>query len=285
MLPIMGKSSKSVLVSGCSTSFGWRAARALAARGHLVVAGLPEPEGRHRERAAALRADGATVVALDVDHDNSVGAALQATLRATDARLDVLVNTAAYTVMGPLEACHPNQLLSMLNTNVVGALRLFRAVMPVMREAGHGRIVQLTSGLGRAVVPYMGVYSAGAWAQECFAEALHYEAAGFGVEVAILEPAFYRDEGPPKKVVGDQDRLEPYQAHLVALAERMQQMEQAPKGDPEEVADAIVEAVEAVEMPLRTPVGRAARELVELRARLTALEYEAEIMKRSALVT
>ena len=138
MLPGMGDSSKSVLVSGCSTSFGWRAARALSARGHTVVAGLPEPEGRHRERADLLRADGASVVSLDVDHDASVAEGLRVALRATNGELDVLVNTAAYTVMGPLEACRPNQLLSMLNTNVVGALRLFRAVMPVMRGAGHG---------------------------------------------------------------------------------------------------------------------------------------------------
>jgi len=279
----MGISSKSVLVSGCSTSFGWRAARALAKRGHTVVAGLPAPAGRHSERAAALAGHGAHVVALDVATDESVEQGVAAALEATGGGLDVLVNTAAYTVMGPLEACLPEQLLSMLNTNVAGALRLFRAVMPVMRDAGAGRIVQLTSGLGRAVVPFMGVYSAGAWAQECFAEALHYEAATFGIEVAILEPAFYRDEGPPKKLVGDPNRLAPYQDQLVALADRMQRMEQAPKGDPEEVARAVVEAVCADELPLRTPIGRAARELLELRARLTADEYEAEIMKRSAL--
>lgn len=283
MLHGMGDSSKkSVLVSGCSTSFGRRAVRALAARGHTVVAGLPAPHGRHADQVEAL-AEVATVVSLDVDHDDSVNAGVAAALEATGGRIDVLVNTAAYTVMGPLEACPPDQLLSMLNTNLVGALRLFRAVLPVMRAAGAGRIVQFTSGLGRAVVPFMGVYSAGAWAQECFAEALHYEASAFGVEVTILEPAGYRDEGLPRKPVGDADRLAPYHAQLVALAERMQCVDQAPSGDPAEVSAAVVNAVEAHTTALRTPIGFAAHELLELRTRLTAAEYEAEIMKRTGL--
>ena len=193
------------------------------------------------------------------------------------------MNTAAYAVMGPLEACRPDQLLAMLNTNVVGALRLFRAALPTMRAAGRGRIVQLTSGLGRAAVPFMGVYSASAWAQECFAEVLSYEAAAFGVEVAILEPANYRDGGQPRKPVGDGDRLAPYQPQLVAFAERMHQTDEPPEGDPDEVARAVVETVEAEVVPLRTPIGDSARALLELRARLTADEYEQEILDRTGL--
>ena len=103
------------------------------------------------------------------------------------------------------------------------------------------------------------------------------------MEVAILEPAFYRDEGPPTKAVGDADRLEVYQEHLVTLAERMHRVEQAPKGDPEEVARAVVEAVEAKNLPLRTAVGAAARELLALRSQLTADEYEREMLERTGL--
>ncbi len=277
-----------VFVAGCSTDFGFRAARALARRGHRVVAGVREPEGRGRHNAEALGAlaiggDRLLVVPLDVDDDASVTAATGHALEHLDGRVDALVNTAAYSVMGPLEACPPDQLLAMLNTNVVGALRLFRAVLPAMRASGQGRIVQLTSGLGRAAVPFMGVYSASAWAQECFAEVLSYEAAAFGVEVAILEPANYRDGGQPRKPVGDQDRLEVYEPQLVAFAERLHQTDRPPEGDPEEVAQALVDTVEAVAVPLRTPIGESARALLELRARLTADEYEREILERTGL--
>ena len=281
-------SPRHVLVTGCSTDFGFRTAQALAHRGHTVVAGLREPRGRGRENAEALGAlatEGLAVrtVPLDVDDDASVAAAMSHALDYLEGRLDVLVNTAAYAVMGPLEACRPDQLLAMLNTNVVGALRLFRAALPTMRAAGRGRIIQLTSGLGRAAVPFMGVYSASAWAQECFAEVLSYEAAAFGVEVAILEPANYREGGQPRKPVGDVDRLAVYQPQLVAFAERLHQTDEPPDGDLEEVARAVVETVEAEVVPLRTPIGESARALLELRARLTADEYEQEILDRTGL--
>ncbi|MBU0550271.1 SDR family NAD(P)-dependent oxidoreductase [Myxococcota bacterium] len=272
---------KTVLISGCSSDLGLRSATALALRGHRVFAGIREPDGRgrvNRDALAALRARGAEVLclALDVDSEESVAAAVAAA-----GEVEVLVNTAAYSVLGPLEACRPDQLLDMLNTNVVGALRLFRGVLPGMRARRRGRIIQLTSGLGRAPLPFMGIYSASAWAQECFAEVLSYEAAVFGVEVAILEPAGYREGGQPKKVVGDQDRLDAYQAPLIAFAERVRQ--EPPAGDPEEVAAAVVQAVEADKMPLRTPVGAAAEALVALRAQLTAAEYEREILERTGL--
>ncbi len=273
---------KTVLISGCSSDFGFRSAQLLARRGHQVVAGIREPQERGREEAQALdqlRQKGLDIrcVDLDVNDEESVE-------RAIPKGLEVLVNTAAYSVLGPLEACPPQQLLDMLNTNLVGALRLFRAVLPGMRAAGQGRIIQLTSGLGRAALPFMGIYSASAWAQECFAEVLSYETAAFGVEVAILEPAGYRQGGQPKKPVGDQDRLAIYEEQLLNFADQVQGAEQGP-GDPEEVATAVLRAVEADRLPLRTPVGEATRRLLELRRRLSADEYEREILERSGLST
>lgn len=279
---------QSILVAGCSSDLGARSAVALARRGHQVIAGVREPTERGRNSALHLeelaRDEGLSIrcVALDVDKSASVRAAVDAATSVTGGHLDVLVNTAAYAVLGPLEACHPDQLLDLLNTNLVGALRLFRAVMPLMRARGKGRIIQITSGLGRAVLPFMAPYAASAWAQECFAEALAMEAVGFGIEVAILEPAGYREGGWPKKPVGDQDRLAPYESQLVALSEHMQQ-EQGIPDDPEELATAVVHTVEAARVPLRTIVGQSARELVEMRNRLTFAEYEREILKRAGL--
>lgn len=279
---------RAVLVSGCSAGFGFRSARALARAGHLVIAGI-RSHSRHGQRYAAeltaLRHAGHHVhlVPLDVDRDDSVDDAMTAALRITGGRLDALVNTAAYSVLGPLEACAPDQLLDMLNTNVGGALRLFRAALPVMRKQGHGRIVQLTSGLGRVALPFMGVYAASAWAQEAFAEALAYEAAAFGVEVAILEPAGYRTGGQPRKPVGDTARLDAYQPALIAFGERVMAAE-PPEGDPEEVARAVVAAVEARKVPLRTPVGEAARQLLAMRDTLSGPAFEREIRARTGLL-
>lgn len=282
----MKTTPRAVLVSGCSAGFGFRSARALARAGHLVVAGM-RAQSRHGARYAAeltaLRHAGHHIqlVPLDVDRTASVEDAVAAAVR-LHGRLDAVVNTAAYSVLGPLEACDPDQLLSMLDTNVAGALRLFRAALPVMRAQGHGRIVQLTSGLGRVVLPFMGVYAASAWAQEAFAEALAYEAASFGVEVAILEPAGYRKGGQPRKPVGDTARLEAYQEALVAFGERVNAAEPA-DGDPEEVARAVVEVIEAETVPLRTPVGEAAQQLLAMRDSMTGPAFEREIRARTGL--
>lgn len=279
-------SPRVVLVSGCSAGFGFRSARALARAGHHVVAGIRSFSVHGQQYAAelkGLRAEGHRIqlVPLDVDRADSVDAAVRAAMEAFG-RIDVMVNTAAYSVLGPLEACRPEQLAAMLDTNVVGALRLFRAVLPVMRAQGSGRILQLTSGLGRVVLPFMGVYAASAWAQEAFAEALAYEAQGFGVEVAIVEPAGYRKGGRPRKPVGDTRRLEAYADALIEFGERVNQSEPA-GGDPEEVARAIVELVEAESVPLRTPVGAAALELLRMRRTMTAEAFEQEIYRRTGL--
>lgn len=279
------KKIRSVLVSGCSGEFGFRAARALAERGHRVIAGIREPEGRGRERRDALLQLSADrhlrCVALDVDDDLCVAAAVQSAQAWLGGPIDTLVNTAGYSVMGPLEACQPDQLLAMLNTNVVGALRLFRSVLPGMRAAGEGRIIQVTSGLGRAALPFMGIYSASAWAQECFAEVLSYEAAAFGIEVGILEPSGYRHGGQPKKPVGDDYRLAAYESQLLAFAERVQT--EGEGGDPEELASAIVESVEAERLPLRRAVGADAEQLLKLRESLSGADYQREILERAGL--
>lgn len=276
-----------VLVSGCSAGFGFRSARALAQAGHTVIAGM-RARSIHGQRYAAeltgLRRAGldVTLVPLDVDNEDSVRDAVAAALKIADGRLDALVNTAAYSVLGPVEACGPEQLATLLDTNVVGSLRLLRAVLPTMRAAGRGRIVQLTSGLGRAVLPFMGIYAASAWAQEAMIESLAYEVAGFGVEVAILAPAGYRTSDRPRKAVGDRDRLAAYQEPLIAFGNRVNS---TPPGDedPEEVAEAVVATVEAEQVQLRTPVGAAARRLVALRDTLTAEQYEQEILQRAGL--
>ncbi len=286
----MSMPPKFILLSGCSSGFGYRTARELARRKHCVFAGFRDPDGRNSDKAQGLlrfaREGGFSleVVKLDVDDERSVADAVALLLSRSEGRLDALVSTAAYSVMGPLEACPPAQLLAELNTNVVGALRLFRAVLPVMRRQGGGRILQVTSGLGRAAVPFMGPYGISAWAQECCAEVLSYEAAAFGVEVGILEPGAYHTDmgGPAVKPVGDEDRLHVYEPQLVAFAEKLQSTDQ-PKGDPEEVARAVADAVESETIALRTVIGESANELVRLRTESTTGEFKTAIIDRTGL--
>ncbi len=284
---------QSILISGCSGDFGFLAARALAKRGHLVIAGIREPDDRGAPNAAILRAlksQGQAVypIELDVDHSESIEGALKYALKLANGRIDCVISAAAYCVFGPIEACPPEQFLQMLNTNVVGALRLFRAVLPQMRAQGFGRLIQLNSGLGRAVLPFTGIYGASAWALESMAESLALEVAPFNIEMAILEPAGYRAGGFPRKAVIDEDRLQPYESQLVALSEQMRASDDDPyasqeRAPLEEVADAVLQAVEAEHVSLRTLIGEDAETLVALRQQLSADQYDLEIRKRAGL--
>lgn len=181
---------KTVLITGASTGFGRDMAETLAKAGHRVFASMRDPSGRNRERANALWAQGIDVVALDVTDDGSVDKALQ-TVLGKAARIDVLVNNAGIAAAGITEAFTPAQFQAVLETNVVGMLRTVRAVLPGMRRAGDGLVVNVGSTMGRLTFPFFGLYGASKFAVEALTDSLRYEVAPCGVDVVLLQPGSY----------------------------------------------------------------------------------------------
>ena len=120
--------------------------------------------------------------------DESVAAAASHVLRETGGRLDVLINNAGYYQFGALEETSPDELRAQLETNVVGVLRVTRAVLPAMRTCGSGTIITLGSVSGRVAVPMGAAYTASKWALEGMIESLRLELIPFGVRVVLMEP-------------------------------------------------------------------------------------------------
>ncbi len=179
----------SVLITGCSSGIGAETARRFARAGYQVFASVRRPERAAPLRAEALAAGWALETpTLDVNRDDSVDAAVQQVLTATGGRLDVLVNNAGYYCHGPLEETSPDELRAQLETNVVGVLRVTRAVLPAMRARGEGAIVNLSSISGLVVLPLVGSYHASKYAVEALTEALRYEVGPFGIRVTAVEP-------------------------------------------------------------------------------------------------
>ena len=170
-----------ILITGCSTGIGRAAAVELTKRGHDVVATARRPE-------TLADLDVAQTLALDVDDDASVAAAVGAA-----GTIDVLVNNAGFGVIGPVERLPIAEGKRIFETNFFGALRMIQAVLPAMRERGSGTIVNVTSLAGRVAPPLDGIYSATKFALEGLSEALHYEVGHFGVRVRIVEPGCLRD--------------------------------------------------------------------------------------------
>jgi NAD(P)-dependent dehydrogenase (short-subunit alcohol dehydrogenase family) len=172
-----------VLITGASSGFGALTARALKDAGHTVYAGMRNAASR--PEAADARAYGLTPVELDVTSDASVAA-----LAVPD--LDVLVHNAGHMVTGPAEAFTPEQYASLYDTNVIGAQRVNRRLLPAMRRRGDGLVVWVGSSSTRGgTPPYLAPYFAAKAAMDAMAASYALELARFGIETSIIVPGAF----------------------------------------------------------------------------------------------
>ena len=175
-------SSQVVLITGCSTGIGHATAARLARAGHTVYATARRPE-----TLADLVTEGCRTLALDVTDETSMAAAV-ATVEEAEGSVDVLVNNAGYSQSGALETLPLDSIRKQFETNVFGLIRMCQLVLPAMREAGRGRIVNVGSMGGKLTFPGGGIYHATKYAVEALSDAMRFEVKGFGVDVVLIEP-------------------------------------------------------------------------------------------------
>src|SRR4051794_2941819 len=170
------------LVTGASSGIGEAAARELVAAGFTVY-------GTSRKAVAGEQREGVTFLPLDVTDDASVAIAVGDVL-ARSGRIDVLVNNAGFGVAGAAEESSVDQARALFETNVFGLMRVTRAVLPVMRAQGSGRIINVSSIVGLIPVPFMALYASSKHALEGYSESLDHEVREHGVRVLLIEPGF-----------------------------------------------------------------------------------------------
>ncbi len=257
-----------VLITGTSTGFGRLTSETLARAGHEVYAGMRDVGGRNAEHAGQLAAlaerEGLKlrVVPLDAGSEASLQTAVIAVVEATG-RLDAVVNNIGIGSWGMAEGYDLDQVQQLLDSNFLTAVRVNRAVLPQMRHQGNGLLVQVSSGVGRFVMPYMTMYSAAKHAVDALAEGYHYELAPLGIDSVIVEPGSFPTAGSLSKLVtpNDQDRVDGYgqiNQRGQAMYQANDQLNRGPDApDPQQVADAIAHLVvlPAGSRPLRTTVG------------------------------
>lgn len=175
-----------VLITGCSSGIGRATAQRLASSGLLVYA-----SARRSESLAELERAGCRTLALDVTDDESARAAVQA-IEAEHGSVGALVNNAGFAISGAIEAVSLDDVRREFETNVFGYLRMAQLVLPGMRSAGRGRIVNLSSVAGRVTMPGAGPYAATKYAIEALSDALRFELRGFGIDVSLVEPGLIR---------------------------------------------------------------------------------------------
>jgi NAD(P)-dependent dehydrogenase (short-subunit alcohol dehydrogenase family) len=182
--------SKTILITGASSGFGRDTAETLHRAGHTVYASMRAAQGKNREAAEALRTLGIKTVELDVSDDASVEAGVKNVL-AEAGTIDVLVNNAGIGSAGVTEAFTAEQAKVVFETNVIGLLRVTRAVLPSMRQKRDGLIINIGSVLGRVTFPFLGIYGASKFAVEALTDSLRYELSLLGVEVVAVQPSAY----------------------------------------------------------------------------------------------
>ena len=173
-----------VLVTGTSSGIGEAICARLGAAGHTVFAG-------RLDGPSAAPPRGVTELLLDVRSNESVTAFVETAL-ARGGHIDALVNNAAYGLSGALEETTIDEAQKVLDTNLFGAVRTVRAVLPHYRRQGGGRIVMIGSGAGFTAEPFAGWYTASKFAVEGFAETLWHEVRPFGVRVSLVQPGWCR---------------------------------------------------------------------------------------------
>jgi NAD(P)-dependent dehydrogenase (short-subunit alcohol dehydrogenase family) len=176
-------SQKSILITGSSSGIGYAAALGLKSDGWRVFASCRKPED-----CARLKAEGFESPLIDYTDANSIAEGLAEVLAATGGQLDAVFNNGAHGTPGLVEDLPTDALRAIFEANFFGWHELTRAVIPVMRAQGYGRIIQCSSVLGFVTLPWRGAYNSTKFALEGLTDTLRVEMRGSDIHVILIEP-------------------------------------------------------------------------------------------------
>ncbi|MBM7564873.1 oxidoreductase [Paenibacillus sacheonensis] len=239
------------LITGSSRGFGRSLAEAVLAKGDRLVA-----TARRTEQIADLAeryGDQVHIFPLDVTSFDQADAAVKAAFDHFG-RLDVLVNNAGYGNVSSIEETTMEDFRAQAETNLWGVVNVTKAALPLLREQGHGHIVQFSSIGGRTGAPGLGPYQMAKWAVEGFSEVLSKEVAPLGLKVTLIEPGGFRTDWAGSSMQHVEPRDE-YKDTVGGLLKHLRDVTGKENGDPEKAAQAIIAIVNEENPPLRLLLG------------------------------
>lgn len=256
--------TKTIFITGTSTGFGKLTAITLSKEGYTVIAGMRGVNGKNESVAKELSLiPNVDVVEIDVTDQASVDSAFEKTL-AKYGKIDVLVNNAGIAGFGLVEAFSVDQIKNFFEVNFYGIIRTYQAVLPSMRKAKNGLIINLTSGASGHSLPFMGPYLASKFSVEAITESLQDELKQFNIDNVTIQPGVYPTEmNTGVKTGNNADRTEIAKAYDpiatdmfnaigAGLFGKMQQFNM----NPQTIADGILELINMQDgtRPLRFPL-------------------------------
>jgi NAD(P)-dependent dehydrogenase (short-subunit alcohol dehydrogenase family) len=274
---------KVAIVTGSSSGIGFETSFTLARNGFHTYATMHNIEGEKSKPLTEVAKNEnlqLRVIELDVDNDKSVIDAIN-TIVEERKRIDVLVNNAGYALGGALEDSSMDEIKAQFETNFFGAVRATKAVLPVMRRQGAGKIVNITSMGGRIAIPLSSSYHGSKFALEGLSESIQYELEPFGIKVILIEPGavgsnFWRNI---KIAKSSSDSDSPYSQFGNKILKAYKEMEQNTIS-PSVVAKTILDAITSNNPQLRYVVGEDAAKTLEARKNMPDNEFGDLIKKQ-----
>jgi len=244
--------SKTIFITGASRGFGRIWAESFLKRGDKVAAtarNIKDLDG-----LVAKYGDAVLPITLDVNNRNEAFTAVEKA-KAHFGTIDVVINNAGFGVFGTIEETSEKEARDQFETNVFGLLWVTQAALPVMRAQGHGHIIQVSSVLGIATLPVLGIYNASKFAVEGISETLAAEVKGFGINVTLVEPNGFATEWASTSASHSQP-IAAYDGVKAAFQEGMNDADAF--GIPEATPEAILKLVDSENPPLRLFLGKVA---------------------------
>ncbi|MBU2607314.1 MAG: oxidoreductase [Alphaproteobacteria bacterium] len=265
----MNKTYRGVaLVTGASSGIGRATAISLQEAGYRVF-------GTSR-RSTVEGPAGVTMLTCDVTDDASVTTLVEQVLKEAG-QIDLLINNAGIGIFGGAEESSLTQAKALFDVNVFGVFRMTKAVLPVMRRRGSGRIVNISSAQGFIPAPYFSLYAATKHAIEGYSQSLDHEVRTFGIRVVLVEPAYTRTAFEESLIPPDQ-MLEIYGAARAGMTTVIEKAMQ--QGDtPDTVAATVLKAATDATPKLQYPAGKQARQVSFLRRFVPSAAFDRSLRK------
>ncbi|WP_163989627.1 SDR family oxidoreductase [Pyxidicoccus caerfyrddinensis] len=236
-----------VLITGASSGIGRACAELLSERGHTVYGTSRQP--------LTEAPKGWRWLELDVTRDDSVRRAVDAVL-AAEGRIDVVVNNAGYALAGSLEDTSIEEARQQFETNLLGVLRVCKAVLPSMRERRSGLFIHISSLGGAVGLPFQGLYSASKFALEGLTESLRQEVAPFGIQATLVQPGDVHTRITENRVLASQSgQGSAYRAPFETALKTIE-ADERDGVPPEDVARTVLELLEHGRVRVRYSVGK-----------------------------
>lgn len=263
--------SKVVLITGATSGMGKLTAEYLAENGYLVYAGT-------REQNSEASQGNIRPIYLDVTKVETIQSAVRKIME-EEGKIDVLVNNAGYGLLATIEEGTDEEIFNQFDVNVFGLIKTIREVLPHMRDARSGVIINISSFLGKMGLPLLAHYNASKYAVEGIVDSLRFEVAPFGIRVHSIQSGLFGTNFVKQGLVANTQTTSedsPYKelvAHFVPIV--AQAINDGPS--PQPIADAVKMIIEDENAEIAVPVGAEAESFVPMRKAMGDREFEEKV--------